>query len=116
MALSKIESAMIAAIRSGVSWQAGNTQVTCHETGADVYLHGHNIAMYRPAGLPLNRDTQWEFCLAGWNTKTTRSRINAISREFLNGWAVSTKQGQPMRNDSGHMAPIGHKEWFTASP
>ena len=39
-----------------------------------VYLHGNLIAQYSTG--------QWGFKLCGWNTPTTRSRINAIAEAY----------------------------------
>ncbi len=70
----KIEQAMIAAIKAGKEWKRANTYVL---SGSNTYvrLHGNVIARRIDGG-------PWEFNLCGWNTPTTRSRINAIAREF----------------------------------
>lgn len=39
-----------------------------------VYLHGNLIAQYS--------NGKWGFKMCGWNTPTTRSRINAIAHEW----------------------------------
>lgn len=90
----KIERDMIAAIRAGKSRSLGNTSVECstvHNSpeGASwaVRLHGNLIAQVF-AGGPLN------FTLAGWPTPTTRSRINALCREFGAGAGVWQSKGK----------------------
>lgn len=89
----KIEQAMIAAIKAGKNWSLDNTRVTVatREDGAkitSVYLHGNLIAQTGKAG-------GWGFCLAGWNSVTSRSRINAILREVAPGYGVSNRAGAP---------------------
>ena len=54
----------------------GNTRVTTNYRNdgqyvSTVYLHGNMIAQLS--------DGEWGFKLAGWNTPTTKSRINAIA-------------------------------------
>ena len=70
----KIEHAMCDAIQGKRDWQRANTKVryvpeidTTH-----VYLHGNLIAT-------INRD-KIRFMHAGWQTHTTKSRLNAIAR------------------------------------
>ena len=79
----RIEAKMVAAVLAGGRMKDGNTEVITRtrEDGAritTVYLQGNLIAQ---------NDTiaGWSFRLAGWNTPTTRSRINAL----LQGLGVS---------------------------
>src|SRR5687767_4569190 len=84
----KIEQQMIKAVRGalvgGKAWLGGNTMVTATATAngytAEVRLHDHHIACITV------RDGIWAvdmtFTLAGWNTRTTRSRINALLDAF----------------------------------
>ena len=67
---------MVEAVRNGKSMKCGNTEVCAHGLRSwSVYLHGNHIARAS--------DTHaFEFTLAGWPTPTTRSRINALLREF----------------------------------
>lgn len=58
--------------------------------GKAVYLHGNKIAEKRTDGIYLS--------LAGWNTPTTRERLNGILRAFnIDGW-FSQKQFEPYFN------------------
>src|SRR5579864_4904607 len=66
----KIESQLTAAIAQRVAFKSGNT--TYCPTEQAVRLHGHTIAQRMPDGA-------WRFNLQGWNTPTTRSRLNALS-------------------------------------
>ena len=72
----KIEAKMVAAVLAGGRMKDGNTEVV---TGASlfacqivtsVYLHGNLIAQ--------NGGKGWGINLRGWNTPTTRSRVNAL--------------------------------------
>lgn len=77
----KIEKDMIAAIKSNRNWKCKNTEVFASDSGPQVYLHGHLIAKFQ-------RDNSVIMSLCGWNTVTTRSRLNAICREFgLDGFS-----------------------------
>ena len=96
----KIESAMIEAIENQLNWQSANTQVSNQELASDgtvvsiVRLHGHKISVIG--------DTFIQLFDGGWQTATTKSRLNAILKGFGNleyvyqknfNWFVSTKYG-----------------------
>jgi hypothetical protein len=69
----KIESLMNAAIRDGRNFTSGNTSVI-HEDGiANVFLHGNKIA-------EIGDDFVTLFD-GGWQSATTKSRLNAILQE-----------------------------------
>ncbi len=76
----KIERQMVAAIKAMKNFHSGNTAVvietTQHEKRALVALHGNRIA-------EVYVDGTVKVTLAGWPTATTRSRVNAILREFV---------------------------------
>jgi len=79
----KIESEMIAAIKNGIDWKSANTEVVSQQNGASyVYLHGSKIAEVGDDFLKLYD--------GGYQTKTTKSRLNAILGEF--GYTCGTKQ------------------------
>jgi hypothetical protein len=68
----KIESLMNAAITNGRNFSSGNTTVT-HEDGvANVFLHGNKIAEVGDGFVTLFD--------GGWQSSTTKSRLNAILR------------------------------------
>jgi hypothetical protein len=69
----KIESQMNAAIDSGKDWKSSNTMVTHQDGVAFVFLHGNNIAQVG--------DTFIRLFDGGWQSNTTKSRLNAILRE-----------------------------------
>lgn len=101
----KIEDQMIAAIRAGKDWQSGNTRVSQSVGACQVFLHDNLIAECGHA----TNGTRWT--LAGWNTTTTRSRINALARAF-NWRGVRTVKGQPVISTT--LAPISDTEWVDA--
>ena len=91
----KVEKDMLQAVRSGRNFRSGNTVVTSDETGVKVYLHGNCIfAIYQGVK---------RFSLAGWNSVTTRSRLNAL------GVSVSQKNWAPIYNG----AVISSYSWYT---
>lgn len=76
----KIEKLMLNAINSDKAFSLDNTLVTMHSINNGykfkVFLHGNHIAnVYRSNTFGINRI---EFSFAGWQTPTTKSRINAL--------------------------------------
>ena len=82
----KIEQQMIAAIKSNADWKCDNTQViTLNNMGqmvSFVYLHGNLIAQVDDDSLKLYD--------GGWQSKTTKSRLNALLSEF--GYTCGTQR------------------------
>ena len=72
----KIEEQINMAIRARKSWAGSNTTVRAYNDSIDVYLHGHCIAW-----LDVINDV-WTLSSCGWETNTTKSRLNAIADEF----------------------------------
>ena len=72
----KIEQQMCAAIHNNQNWQSGNTAVTfdAETNNSKVFLHGNLIAVVG--------DEHLEILDGGWQTNTTKSRINALCSEF----------------------------------
>ena len=70
----KIESQMNDAIQNGRNWSSGNTQVVTNENVSTVYLHGNKIALID--------DTSLTVFDGGWQSNTTKSRLNALCDEF----------------------------------
>lgn len=114
----KIEQQMVAAVRRvlesdvkvGRILKSGNTVVESHVVGrASVYLFGHLIAT-----LDAN---QVNVTLAGYNTQTTRSRVNALLREFTSGYSVFSVASWPYYRapddgDDRRGHPFGDREWL----
>ena len=70
----KIETQMIAAINGNKCWSSGNTQVVTNAGVSTVYLHGNKIALID--------DTSLTIFDGGWQTPTTKSRLNALCDEY----------------------------------
>ena len=70
----KIETQMNAAIHANQDWKSGNTQVITIEGVSFVYLHGNQIAT-------IDDDSMTIFD-GGWQSNTTKSRLNALCSEF----------------------------------
>ena len=73
----KIESNMNAAIKANKNWSNANTQVTTEGTLSKVYLHGNLIAKVG--------DDFVTIFDGGWQSNTTKSRLNALINEFTDG-------------------------------
>ena len=72
----KIEKQMCAAVQSNIDWKSGNTSVHFNEeTGESIVrLHGNLIAIID--------DTSMTIFDGGWQSVTTKSRLNALCSEF----------------------------------
>lgn len=73
-AMRKIEQQMIAAIREGKDWKNGNTKVITINDVSWVYLHDNHIATVYEDSV--------EVFDGGWQSNTTKSRLNAICNAF----------------------------------
>ena len=81
----KIERQMNAAIASGVDFKLANTEVRHCDGVAIVFLHGNKIAEIGENFIRLFD--------GGWQSNTTKSRLNAILRENgLDGECVFQKK------------------------
>ncbi|CAB5144612.1 hypothetical protein UFOVP147_22 [uncultured Caudovirales phage] len=92
-----IEKNLIAAVKAGKRYNVANT--TFDPVCGVVSLHGNPIAKINGGAMLCS--------LAGWNTPTTRSRINALANTFGHP-GVSTKKGQAF--SGGH--PVDVRAWF----
>ena len=70
----KIEQQMCQAIQNNKNWAGGNTTVFTEDNVSKVYLHGNHIAT-------VDDDTMTIFD-GGWQSNTTKSRLNALCDEF----------------------------------
>lgn len=101
----QIEKKMVAAIKARKNFKSGNTEVTMTRNEylgtctAMVYLHDNLIAKisFGP------EKVVGQFTMAGWNTNTTRSRLNAL------GVGVSQCNWEPYHNGKA----ISSKGWYT---
>jgi hypothetical protein len=76
----KIETQMIQAIQNNKTWSSTNTSVQFIEENetSKVYLHGNHIATVG--------DDYVEIFDGGYQSNTTKSRLNAIINEFCNAF------------------------------
>ena len=73
----KIETQMCQAIQSSKDWKSANTEVVTQQDGlSTVYLHGNKIAEVGDDFLTIFD--------GGWQSNTTKSRLNALITEFCN--------------------------------
>ena len=106
----KIEQQMNEAILNRKDFFKGNTSVENYitETGAReaiVKLHGNHIAT---VGETL------QICDAGWQTVTTKSRLNALCNEFAEGCYVFQKNFDWFLGDAdGNVLPFPTEEFVT---
>jgi len=85
----KIEQQMIKAIEQNLNWQSGNTAVVFDDSTrvSKVYLHGNKIAEIS--------DDAVQIFDGGYRSATTKSRLNAILREYaIEGECVYQKNFQ----------------------
>ena len=75
----KIETQMNQALRNFRNWSSGNTTVTSTKEEMRVHLHGNHIATLNKATMTINLFD------GGWQSNTTKSRLNAILFEFTYG-------------------------------
>ena len=106
----KIEQQMNEAILNRKDFFKGNTSVENYitETGAReaiVKLHGNHIATVG--------DTL-QICDAGWQTVTTKSRLNALCNEFADGCYVFQRNFDWFLGDvDGNVRPFPTEEFVT---
>ena len=106
----KVEQQMNEAILNRKDFFKGNTSVENYitETGAReaiVKLHGNHIATIG--------DTL-QICDAGWQTVTTKSRLNALCNEFAEGCYVFQKNFDWFLGDAdGNVLPFPTEEFVT---
>ena len=93
----KIEKQMNFAISNKGNWSLSNTAVEYNESTncSNVFLHGHNIATVDHG----TNSVKLSSC--GWETVTTKSRLNAILQEVNTGFSIFQKQFEWFLNGQG---------------
>ena len=81
----QIEKNMNSAIKSQTNWAGSNTTVITEDGESRVMLHGNHIATYNHSLKEL------ELYDGGWQSNTTKSRLNALCNEFATGFGVFQK-------------------------
>ena len=86
----KLEKQMNQAIRGQRNWAGSNTTVFTTDNGLEstVYLHGNHIATY------FHDTRELQMFDGGWQSNTTKSRLNALCDEFAVGHGVFQKNWQ----------------------
>ena len=101
----KIEQQMNKAILNREDFKKDNTEVITMSDCSFVYLHGNHIATVG--------DTL-DICDAGWQTVTTKSRLNALLNEFAEGCYVFQKNFDWFLGDAdGNVLPFPTEEFVT---
>ena len=81
----QIEKQMNSAIWLQKNWAGSNTTVITEDNISTVMLHGNHIATY-------NHNTkELQLFDGGWQSVTTKSRLNALCNEFATGFGVFQK-------------------------
>ena len=91
----QIEKEMLRAVEKRANWHNANTETRIVGGVLHVTLHGNCIARFFENG-------EKYFTLAGWNTPTTRSRLNAL------GVGVSCRNFEPYANGK----KIDANKWY----
>ena len=83
----KLEKQMNQAIRGQRNWAGSNTTVFTSDNGLEstVYLHGNHIATY------FHDERTLQIFDGGWQSVTTKSRLNALLSEFKPQFGVFQK-------------------------
>ena len=81
----KIEAKMNKAMRYFLPFSSGNTTVVQHSNEMEVFLHGNHIATLCKISMDLRLFD------GGWQSVTTKSRLNALLDEFGGGDRVIQK-------------------------
>ena len=81
----KIEQQMNTAIRYRRNWAGSNTMVRVSREVVEIFLHGNHIATY------FHDDRKLQIFDGGWQSNTTKSRLNALLDEFDYGSWVFQK-------------------------
>ena len=82
-----IEREMNNAVRNKIAWSKSNTVTTFDNTieNCFIYLHGNHIATYT------HKIKELQLFDGGWQSNTTKSRLNALCNEFATGFGVFQK-------------------------
>ena len=81
----------------------GNTATAHGENGIAVTLHGNTIALKNESGIYMT--------LAGWNTTTTRERLNGIAQVLGIDASFTQRKFEPYFNGK----QVGINQWFKVS-
>ena len=94
----KIEQAMCAAVKERRNWSCGNTRVQVRDGGNWVKVFLFDNLIFTDC----QESGERRFTLAGWNSNTTRSRLNAL------GCDVAQRNWLPYHNGK----QIDKNKWY----
>ena len=92
----KVEIQMNHAIRYRRNWAGSNTMVRVSREVVEVFLHGNHIASVDTA------TNQLQIFDGGWQSVTTKSRLNALLDEFADGARVIQRNYTWFLSDLGN--------------
>ena len=92
--MKEIEKKMVAAIRNGKNFNGSNTQVECQSNG-NIYVYLFGNCIYKVV------NGKGYFNLCGWNSVTTRSRLNALGVNVTSNGFTPHYNGKPISANSG---------------
>lgn len=98
----KIEAQMIDAVYNHKDWHNSNTEVRINGAHAMVFLHGNHIATMNRADRCLELHSHGYL----WHSRTTFSRLNALTRQFCGFTALYSK-----KNVAYLSRKVGDREW-----
>ena len=95
---------MNSAIRYRKNWAGSNTTVRCFKEVVEVFLHGNHIASLDTA---TNNLTLFD---GGWQSNTTKSRLNALLDEFVPSMGIFQKNWNWFLSDrlDGSVVPFAN--------
>ena len=86
------------AMRHFLPFSSGNTTVVQHRNEMDVFLHGNHIATLCKISMDLRLFD------GGWQSNTTKSRLNALLDEFANVDRIFQKNWNWYLSDFGNVS------------
>ena len=104
----KIESQMIGAIKTKSCFTNNNTRVdyVASENISEIFLHGNLISIYR------HNDDSMYISSCGWESNTTKSRLNALLSTFYHGVGIFQKNWQWFISDRRDNKTVKQIKWF----
>ena len=101
-----IEEQMNSAIRGQRNFRKDNTEVVTTDNGLEsvVYLHGNMIAVY------FHNTRELQIFDGGWQSNTTKSRLNALLDEFVPSMGIFQKNWNWFLSDrlDGSVVPFAN--------
>ena len=105
----KIESQMIQAVINGRDFKSGNTTVDVTDRGIIIRLHGNKIAQ-------VDHESQVMWITdAGWQTVTTKSRLNALLSGVAGRGGIRQKNFTWYLNRGYHTIEMERNEPYAVS-